>query len=269
MSSKHKRLYKSLHTALCLGGLLCCLPQLAFAQYSYDGNRWFEAEMVVFRHVAAIRSVTEAPTEAPEAAGFTNVRELAPAWQSYMLDFDTLMPRLAPAFTAEPEVPAPISFGPQLIRPVERGFRVADFNRDSFIALDRRHVEMTRDLQRLQDSPAYDVLWHAVWRQPVQGPAQSPAVLIQQQDELGRDILEGGLRLTDNVGRARADLRLWLSAEIMGSGAGTGKGWWLGEQRDLQPGDYYYFDNPAFGVLLQVRRYELPLLESGIPEEDF
>jgi hypothetical protein len=293
------------------------LAQATQAQlYSYDGNRWYEVEVVVFKHVTGVLNVSETPAPAAETPDYLpNLRELAPEFASYMVDFPLLSPAAFEAASAAPAAMAvqPVApvMGPEFSPAVERGFKLEDLGRDGFIALGRRESKLTRELQRLQESPDYDVLWHSVWRQPMQGSAQTPAIFVNGGDSYGEHRqLEGSLRFTDSGGSVQLDLELWLGSFQAGTEPEDNEwvlpefpfadekestdeqviapaatldlmaqdtvqnwfvdsSWMLSASRQVENGELYYLDNPALGVLLQVRAYELPSKNIGASEEDF
>jgi hypothetical protein len=45
--------------------------------------------------------------------------------------------------------------------------------------------------------------------------------------------------------------------------------WQQEESRELVPGQLYYIDHPALGVLVEIRPYVLPVRETLLPEEEF
>jgi hypothetical protein len=45
--------------------------------------------------------------------------------------------------------------------------------------------------------------------------------------------------------------------------------WQQEESRELVPGQLYYIDHPALGVLIEIRPYVLPVRATLLPEEEF
>lgn len=239
---------------------LACSCMATFAQaqeYSYDGNRWYEVEVLVFRHLGNSATVSERPTPAPPGSNATPLRELASPLDAYRVDFEALMAR-----TETREDMAALPYGPNRLAQASQNFRLTDFARDGWIALPTGLWSLTRDHQRLQDSPNHDILWHEAWRQPLPGPAQAPAIAISAEDPFLAQRLAGSLRLMPFNG---ATLRFEVELDLTTSSAT----WSLRERRELLPGAFHYFDNPAFGVLLRVQSYVLPPLLAPEPSGDF
>ena len=280
-----------------LPALALCLPTWAQAQlYSYDGNRWYEMEVLVFRHIAGEKRVTERPiplavagtSEAVTPPGFP-LRELSSPLRDFLVDFDAF-----PLHETDPDLAVPAAaepYGPQPQNSGTGSFRLMDLARDPWIALTDASRQLARDAQRLRDSGSHELLWHRVWRQPMLGAAQAPAIAISTAlDDMNRtagmagevvgpgESLQGSIRFTSfNQSTLRVSLALTLapaaattlSPTPFSTVPTTLRGWTLDEQRDILPETYHYFDTPAFGVLLQVRPYELPALAGALSESDF
>lgn len=260
-------------------------------QYSYDGNRWYEIEVTVFTNDTVSTQITEKPlSDTATLAYLPRLRLLREATASYQVDFNNPDATFTDAIVAE----APLLQDPPFSAGVAHSFKIDDFKRDPFIALDQRFWKLTQDVQKLRAAPDHQVLWHAMWRQPMQGSSQAPAIAVLGGEQFGaHNQLEGSIRFSDNNGRVNMDVRLWLSSFMSGSLLST-TGWKLPAQpefseeeitdnriwnvtsvwqivdsKELRPTDYYYLDNPAFGVLMQIRGYELPVKTSGSTEDDF
>lgn len=243
----------ALLTLLCAG-----LAALASAQeYSYDGNRWYEVEVLVFRNLGDSASVSERPSPAVTRSNTAPLRELASPLEGYRVDFEALVERMVVRDDG-----APLPFGPERQLQAAGNFRLTDFARDGWIALPAGLRSLGRDHQRLQDSPNHDILWHEAWRQPLPGPAQAPAVALSAEDPFLAQQLVGSLRLMPFNG---ATLRFEVALDLV-TRSGT---WSLREGRELLPGAFHYFDNPAFGVLLRVQSYVLPPLLAPEVSSDF
>lgn len=277
--------------------LALCLPMLAQAQlYSYDGNRWYEMEVLVFRHIAGENRVTERAiplpaTGTPEAVtspGFP-LRELSSPLRDFLVDFDAILLRETDLDLVAPAAAEP--YGPQPQNSGSGSFRLMDLARDPWVALTDASRQLARDAQRLRDSGSHELLWHQVWRQPMLGAAQTPAIDINTAlDEMNKtarmagevvgpsESIQGSIRFTSfNQSTLRVSLALTLapvaatplSPSPFSMAPTVLPGWTLDEQRDILPETYHYFDTPAFGVLLQVRPYELPALAGMLSESDF
>jgi len=263
------------------------VPLSAQAQlYSYDGNRWYEMEVLIFRHIGGENRVTERAAPLPtadtaEVATAPDVprRELLSPLRDFLIDFDAL-----PINDMDLAIAPAAPYGPSPQDSGAGSFRLMDFSRDPWIALTDASRQLARDAQRLKDSGSHELLWHRVWRQPMLGAAQAPAVEISTEvDEMmgAGESVQGSIRFTSfNQTTLRVALALALAptADALSNQnpfavrpvpVVTRSGWTLAEQRDILPNTYHYFDTPAFGVLLQVRPYELPALAGSLPESDF
>lgn len=242
--------------ALLLAALVI-LPAQA-QEYSYDGNRWYEVEALVFRHMDSAVRVGEVPLASLPPAATRNpdvipLRELASPLDAFLIDFAAQSPG-----SENPESSLPQPFGPEPDPGPAGDFRLMDFARDGWIALPEGLWGLARDHQRLQASPAHALLWHRAWRQPLLGPAQAPAVVVQEAEQP----LAGSIRLLPfNAATLRVHVDLSVTLE-----SGT---WVLQEQRELLPDTFHYFDSPAFGLLLRVRAYVLPPRTAAASANDF
>lgn len=215
---------------------------------------------------------------------------------------------LLPGVTAAVAEPAPVLLGPLHSPAVPGSFRIADFARTPFIDLTAQAAQFAALNRNLEGSGEHRVLWHKAWRQPMQGRAQTPALFASGGDEYGNHTeLEGSLRLSDNGGNVTLDINIWLSRFTRDLPVGdpewqipdrpfpleqtqaapvqpvafqqtpgpTLPGWlvtevWQLEQtRELGANQLYYLDHPALGVLIQLRPYQLPALETAVDEADF
>lgn len=213
------------------------------------------------------------------------------------------LPAQAPALAVAPE---PV-FGPLPAPPATRGFRLADNARDPFIALPARAALLAQDARALESAAEHRVLWHRTWRQPMLPAGQSPAVLVLGGERYGdRHEVEGSIRFSDSGGRVQLDAHLWFSsflagyasegtawtlpelpslaaaamdttgtaesgpqdAALLGSWMSSGA-WQLQDTRLLTAEAYHYLDNPAIGVLVQIRPYSVPPRELPPTDEDF
>lgn len=254
------------------------LPGPLHAQgYSYDGNRWYEMELIVFRHLDGAFLVSEQPALVRQQDTVESLQqqswpvlELESPLAGFLVDFDALLAGNSAA-AGEPNRP----FGPQPSVDSPSSFRVTDFARDPWIALDSSHYKLARDYQRLQQSGYHEPLWHALWRQPMLGAAQAPAILINWDAPSGQERLQGSIRFTSfNPTTLRVGLSLTLTTrnEVSLDAREVPlelAAWVLEEQRDILLDTYHYFDNPTIGVLLQVRPYELPALDAPVAGGDF
>ena len=296
---KFARLVLSCSLAFAASG--ACAQEL-----SYDGKRWYDVEVSIFTNDVPGGARTEIPVARKLTATYLpRLRELQSRSSAFLIDFPEdqlraavpLLPAAAP--TAEvPEMPT-IVMGPIYSPPVRDAFKLTDFDRDPFIDLDARAAQfaaMNRNIDGAQD---HRLLWHKVWRQPVEARAQTPAVFVLGGDLRGaHGELEGSLRLVDNAGGAMLDINVWLNefSAVPVSTAYEAEAWkipqlpfpfppettalvpdptpweltavWqLAQTRELGVNQLYYLDHPAIGVLIQVRPYVLP--PRVLAEDDF
>jgi hypothetical protein len=209
---------------------------------------------------------------------------------------------LLPSEPAPPLAAAEPVFGPMPAPMAARGFRLADSSRDPFIALDPRAALLAQDARLLETAAEHRVLWHSSWRQPMLPAIQAGSVLVKGGAPYGdRHELEGSLRFSDSGGRVQLDAHLWFSSFLAGfASEGTAwtlpalppelalveanpgavdatqlgtwmssGAWQLRDSRLLTSDTYHYLDNPAIGVIVQMRPYEVPPRDLPGTEEDF
>lgn len=299
----------------------CCLwlllgatgPATVSAQeFSDYGNRWYDVEVSVFTNeVPRDPSAEVAVSHTLTAAYLPRLRELQTRSSVFAIDFPedlilaaALVPTLfAPESTIQsvlqsaPEPPA-IMMGPVYSPAVRSSFKIADFDRDPYIDLGTRAAQFTSLNRTLDGASDHRLLWHKVWRQPMQGRSQTPAVFVSGGEMRAAHMeLEGSLRLSDNAGSVMLDINLWLNG-FRADAVGTTEEWkipalpfplppsvpvaepeltpwtlaevWqLAQTRELGGNELYYLDHPAFGVLIQIRPYMLPPRLVAEDQEDF
>jgi hypothetical protein len=263
-------------------------------------ERWQEVEIVVFTHEDRASQVSERPLGDPSRLAWlprlTTLNTLA---ASLYYPFEEEPVASAPI---QPALPAPV-FGPEAAPQQARSFRLPDLERDAFIALDDSIALLDQDVRRLQGSDLHRVLWHGTWRQPLLPAGHSQAVLVRGGEAYGdRHELEGSLRVSDSGGRSQLELHLWFSSFMAGFST-TAVNWSLpplpallaaeaGSEEDAVAEDAsgswlptsswqlrdgglltldatHYYDNPAIGVIVQVRPYTVPPREVPGVSEDF
>ncbi|MDC0598892.1 peptidoglycan binding protein CsiV [Gammaproteobacteria bacterium] len=263
--------------------------------FSYDGNRWYEVELSIFTNqkLGSINSELAIPEktilEYPVA-----IRELIPTTSTFLIDFDDGAKNEVPILelTSEfnlrfgrrttiedEEVEEELPESNPVYSPAERNFRISDFNSDAFVALGPEYHTFNEINQDLGASPEHRLLYHAVWRQPVLNKVQSTAVFIHGGDQYGlHSELEGSVTISYNVNRIDIDANLWrnfFTPDI------TPSSWSVPvppfihndedspeyaieslshmlETRSMRSNMLHYLDHPDFGVLVQVRPYQLP-----------
>jgi len=211
---------------LLLCGTLLCSPLLCAQEYSYDGNRWYEVEVSIFaiEHLRSRYSETTAP-DLVRPEYLPRLQQLRTLASSYTLPFPADQP--AVAFQPQPPLIEPLLAwqlqlrnGPLFSPAVLESFRVPDPARDPYMELDVRGSTFLAMNRNLASNGRYRVLWHKLWRQPMQGRAQGQSVFVTGGTAHGdHRELEGSLRLSDNAGRVMLDVNLWLASFVQGVAA--------------------------------------------------
>jgi hypothetical protein len=278
---------------------------------SPDGNYWFEVEVTIFSSLYGNAPYSEIPVARSNALRYLpQLRLLQNPADSYQFPFpppaapaaDISPP--APGFAIEASAPVPlpgVTEGPLFSPALPGAFKILDYARDPFIALDRRFWRFNQMNSRLGSTGEHTVLWHQVWRQPLLPRAQTPAIQVIGGMEYGdHSALEGSFRLSGQATKAEVDANLWLSSfantppatdewklpprpnltENSESQVAIEAGtpdialvpaeqwfptsiWHLNESRDVGTNALYYLDHPAIGVLVELRPYRVP--ESVVP----
>jgi hypothetical protein len=283
-----------------LFGASCATAQ----EFSYDGNRWYDVEVSIFTNDLPGGTRAEiAVASKLNAAYLPRLRELQTRATAFAIEFpqDSLMlptatngtPFSAPITPVIEEAPL-VTMGPVYSPAVRDGFKITDFDRDSFVDLGTRAAKFAGINRNIDGASEHRLLWHKVWRQPMQGRAQTPAVFISGGDiHAAHTELEGSLRLSDNAGGVMLDINVWLNAfTLVPTGlpsewkipefpfqlpssepelvpAELVEVWQLAQTRELGAGQLYYLDHPALGVLIEIRPYVLPERIVVNDEEDF
>jgi len=285
---------------LLLGCLLLLAPLASAQEFSHDGNRWFEVEVSMFSMAQPGSPYTEIPVPLETMPAYLpRLLQLLPRSTSYTLAFpsdtppDPLQPLSGlPADPLQSQLLLQLRNGPQYSPALPDSFRLLDPQRDPYIELDPRSGQFPALNRRLDAAGNYRVLWHALWRQPVQERSQVSAVFVgggETRDQHRE--LEGSLRLSDNNGRVMLDLDVWLNvfapaspdaasgwqipqlpfatetptANLQAQTQPTEPQWllsavWRQQQtRELGSSQLYYIDHPTLGVLVEIRPYVLPL----------
>jgi hypothetical protein len=266
-------------------------------ELSYDGKRWYDVEVSIFTNEVPGGTRSEIPVARKLTATYLpRLRELQTRSSAFLIPFPEdqvaveppLLPAAVPA-TPEPEVPM-VVMGPIYSPAIRDSFKITDFDRDPFVDLDTRASQFDSMNRSIDGAPDHRLLWHKVWRQPIEARAQTPAVFVLGGDLRGtHGELEGSLRLVDNAGGAMLDINVWLNEFQPGAAAVSVPAaedewkipelafppevttttpdltpwqlsavWQLAQTRGLGVNQLYYLDHPAIGVLIQVRPYVLP-----------
>lgn len=295
---------------LMLGATTVARPGAA-QEYSYDGNRWYDVEVSVFTNeVPGGPSAEIAVARTLTAAYLPRLRELQERSSVFAIEFpqDRILsaqpaqlaqpvPALSSLSQVAPDPPV-LVMGPVYSPAVRTSFKITDFDRDPYIDLDTRATQFTALNRTLDAAADHRLLWHKVWRQPLEGRAQTTAVFVSGGEvRAAHTELEGSLRLSDNAGSVMLDINLWLNGFSADESTRTEEWkipelpfplpfslsiaeqeltpwaltavWQLAQTRELGGNELYYLDHPAFGVLIQIRPYLLPPRLVAEDQEDF
>jgi hypothetical protein len=265
--------------------------QAAAQSISFDGNRWYEIEVSIFSNESPLPHNEMLIPDKTELSYPEPIRNLVPASQMYRFDFDTRNEtpdlQINTLIPIEDLIEESAYIGPQF-ESADTNFRLTDFTRDPFIALGNEHAQFQDSNNDLIESADYRLLFHSVWRQPVMDRIQSEAIFIAGGERFGEHHeLEGNLRFSFNRNGDRVDVeaRLWLvefsSEETPGSvlwqlpvlpesipGNTDTESMtlefpvnylsFMNEERAMISNELHYLDNPDFGLLVQIRPYQLP-----------
>jgi hypothetical protein len=331
-----------------LAGMLCGMMLLSVwplaldaQELSYDGKRWFEVELSVFTNqVPTSQYAEQAVANNLSLQYLPKLQKLQTPIGSLMIDFPepvvsgvTPQPIISQSETENttPQADPPVAMGPLYSPAVPGSYKVNDYARDAFIKLAGSAAQFTAINRNLVNSAEHRMLWHEVWRQPIQPRAQTPAIFVYGGEFRGNHAeLEGSLRLSDLGGKPTLDVNLWLNSfgaalpaqttlqtqttevewkvpelplpvdelkapplsptnvlpvevlpteilpvevlatETLPTNVPTITSVWQMQQtHDLSAGQLYYFDHPAFGLIIQLRPYLLPEQPIAAPEGDF
>lgn len=109
--------------------------------------------------------------------------------------------------------PLVLASGPE-VKKADGDFRFFDFQRDSFVQLPANESDFQQTNRALERSADHRLLFHGLWRQPLQNPNQATPIYIEgglqygEQHELQGNIT---LRFNDNRDRIVIDTDLWLA----------------------------------------------------------
>ena len=207
--------------------MLLLAPGLAAA-------RWYQVEVVVFRHKVAASAGGEqwpATTELPEFGD--------------SMDLITDLPAIAdePADTQVANAPGPIAF--KTLARNERGMNDVE--------------------RRLRNSSEYALLLSAAWRQPSFGVSGAKRVHLRDIDTHAAARVspstDGGASIaaTPRIeGTVAVKVARQMSVDIDFIYDHDGTPVRLKAARGMKLREVHYFDHPLFGVLVQVVPYDLP-----------
>ena len=293
---------KILTTALATT-LICTLANPTQAQ---GFERWFQVELTIFSNESSPDRERENwqagtqelawpenmvrlihPVELLMLESFTTQAENGATGAGSNTDSDT---------AANPDLSRLRNTGPFPLRE-SGGFRFPDLQREPFIALPASLSDFRQTNQALERSPQYRILYHGLWRQPVGDVGTARPILIAGGGNFPpHRELQGSVALEFNANRDRVVLfaELWFT-EFGGDGGDGGDGdvtwklpglpeeltgndrladapaisriYTMRQQRELRSSEFHYLDHPAFGVVAQIRPWDVPP-EFVYPEAD-
>jgi hypothetical protein len=239
---------RHLSAAAGIAALLTAL--LAGSAQAQSGERWYQIELSIFKHEnstlreenwASDPDLFTLPDDARKLDQLLDLLSL-PEWEA-----------AGPNFPAD-ESQEPLRAGSGAEAPVSSDFRLPDFERDAYLQLLPGDFNFTDTNRALEQSPAYRVLHHAVWRQPVRQAARAQAIQIEGGRLIdGQHELQGSLtiRFNRNEDRVVLDTGLWFNAgEIQIP---------VRESREMRSNEFHYLDHPVVGIVVQVFPYAVPM----------
>jgi hypothetical protein len=197
--------------------LVFCASCAVAQELSYDGNRWYDVEVVIFTHDLPAGTGAEIPVAHKLTAAYLpRLRELQTRASAFAIEFPQDQP---PAPAVAPDLLPPLApagpvivMGPVYSPALRDGFKLMDFDRDPFIDLGTRAAQFGGMARNIDAADDHRLLWHKVWRQPVQARGQTSAVFVSGGDTFATHTeLEGSLRLSDNAGGVMLDINVWLN----------------------------------------------------------
>ena len=267
--------------------LFLCVSLTVEAQtFSYDGNRWYEIEVSIFTNEYPREQNEKLIPRNTQLSYFQPMIQLTPASQSFQVFFEERDADSSPDPFFGNEVEQTKIIGPENSVD-ESNFRIADFNRDPFIALGNESARFLDYNLDIIDSGDHRLLFHAVWRQPALNRSQATAVFIEGGSEYGEHHeLEGNLRFSYNVNRVDVEASLWLS-EFDTSPTAEFASWelptipyqsistqglrfgqtvnyyldhlvYMNQERAMISNELHFLDHPELGLLVEIRPYQLP-----------
>lgn len=215
--------------------LACCLASvlLATAQSAWAQSRWYQVEVIVFRYAQA--SATE---HMPPLRTLPDYRGAL----SLVTDL--------PDFSDEPRPNEVVLPGPV-----------------AFQALPRQDLLMGGVYQRLRALAEYEPVLHAGWRQPGVATGRTRRVYLTDKPGAGADVpLESeaigvapASAWFEGAVEVRTGRLLHVDVDFVNHVSGeTAR---INERRKVKFKELHYFDNPRFGVLVQVTPYRVDVAD--------
>ena len=271
--------------------LICTQSNPAQAQ---GFERWFQVELTIFSNESSPDRERENWQPGMEELAWPEnmIRLLHPVELLMLESFATETEKETNGAGSEPGSNA--ASNPDLSRLRDTGpfplreagdFRFPDLQREPFIALPASLSDFRQTNQALERSPQYRILYHGLWRQPVGDVGTARPVLVAGGGNFPpHRELQGSVALEFNANRDRVVLfaELWFT-EFGGDGGDGDIAWrlpglpeeltgndtladapairriyTLRQQRELRSSEFHYLDHPAFGVVAQIRPYDVP-----------
>jgi hypothetical protein len=180
------------------------------------------------------------------------------------------------------------------------GFRFFDFQRDALVQLPLKESDFQQTNRAIQRAEDHRLLFHGLWRQPLQDPPQAIPIYLEGGRQYGEQHeLQGtvNLHFNDNRDRITIDTNLWLaefgaaidpngdwqlpeipaqmkaenrvkSLSLESSTQPTGgqfnyainRVFHLQQSREMRSTEFHYIDHPALGVVILVEPYAVPAI---------
>lgn len=267
--------------------------------------RWFQVEVSVFSNESLADRAEELwQAESAELEFPEDMRRLQTLLD--MLFMESLLPQEGSDLQATNEDSEPEAllaaqlgnYGPEP-RTSGTGFRVVDFQRDSFLQLPSRLSDFQQTNRALERSAEHRLLFHGLWRQPVENTANAIPVFVSGGEIFGdHPELQGSItiRFNDNRDRVVIDADLWLTEfstvplqtaawELPLPPAGflplqaqsrrdSNNVTWhpiqvyhMQQSREMRSTEFHYLDHPALGLVIEVNPYDVP--PRAVAEPDF
>jgi len=181
------------------------------AQFSHDGNRWYEIEMSVFSNEYPADQSAELWTPerlnlaypekfrqlsaVSDAITFSAVQADQDESNLYDIMLGYVEPALGPEFSPPPYE-----------------YKFPNIETDAFLKLGSEHSSFKKYHQRLKDSGLHRILFTAQWRQPVLAKNEAMSLLISGGEKFDDHFeLEGNILISFLTNRIVLDTDLWLS----------------------------------------------------------
>ena len=249
-SATHSKSCIHPHLSVAAGVAALLTALLAGNAQAQSGERWYQIELSIFKHEnstlreenwASDPDLFTLPDNARKLDQLLDVLSL-PEWETVEQNFPV------------DESPEPLRAGSGAEAPVSSDFRLPDFERDAYLQLLPDDFNFTDTNRALERSPAYRLLHHAVWRQPVRQAAGAQAIQIEGGRLLdGQHELQGSLtiRFNRNEDRVVLDTGLWFNTGELQIP--------VRESREMRSNEFHYLDHPVVGIVVQVFPYTVPL----------